>query len=290
MINTLLQKAGLISAPPDGPQQAPSSAPSHVPIQTVYRSNAIAIPPDFLTVDPPDLEPIIVRPLDWAATPIPENKGLYAVILDNVISPSECAALLRLAEASASATAAAAAASSSFSPPPSGAITVAAAGSVDEEGKSTSSSSAWGPALVNMGMGYEVRIPDYRNGERIIWDQQDVVDRLWGRCLRAEGVAAQLGGEIRDREGITGPKVRWRGKRAGKDAGNKGKGGKEEVWRFKRVNERMRFLRYEKGGFFRREYFILFLFCCLVGFCFFVLFAMRGGGWFGWVEMTPAAR
>ncbi|KAK4138860.1 hypothetical protein BT67DRAFT_446864 [Trichocladium antarcticum] len=179
------------------------------PIKTAYLSNAVPLPPTFLTgPDPPDARPITAAPIDWTTTPIPEYDGLYAVVLDHVLSPAECAALLRLAEAS-----------------------------VPADGQlRNGADDAWGPALVNVGGGFEVLEPEYRNSDRIVWDCQAVVDRLWARCLRAEGVRERFALVAAAEEKVVGRKSR--------------KGG-EGVWRFLRVNERMRFLRYGKGGFFR---------------------------------------
>lgn len=173
-----------------------------VPVLTTYSSNDIVIPADFLTGgDPLDARPITVNTIDWSKTPLPQHAGKYAVVLDNVLSRSECTAMLRLAEASASGT-----------------------------------SNPWQPALVNIGRGYEVLHPNYRNSDRIIWDQQEVVDRLWARCLRAPGLWERLavienGGADASRPVGTGSKQRWE---------------------FRRLNQRMRFLKYQKGQFFRR--------------------------------------
>ncbi|KAK0636164.1 hypothetical protein B0T17DRAFT_587418 [Bombardia bombarda] len=185
---------------------ASSSTPSTPPkpIQTNYKSKPIPIPSDFLTVDPPDHRPITLTPVDWLSSSIPENAGLYAVVLDNVISPSECATLLQLAEASVLDT--------------------------DKE----PDGSSWTPALVNIGPGFEILDNTYRNSDRIIWDQQEVVDRLWARCAGAPGLVERLG-VIENEERITG---------RGRDRG-------DSKWVFGRVNQRMRFLRYGKGQFFR---------------------------------------
>lgn len=78
--------------------------------------------------------------------------------------------------------------------------------------------------------------PTYRNSDRIVWDCQEVVDRIWARCLEAEGVWERLAEVAGEESDITGH---------GLDNGQ---------WKFLRVNERMRFLRYGKGGFFQREF------------------------------------
>lgn len=269
-----------------------------VPVQTNYTSAPVPIPDDFLAAaadPPPDaVGPVTITPIDWAKSPVPENDGLYAVVLENVLSPSECETLLRMAEASAAA-----------APP--------AAATGEEEGEGSTSkeqeqpkplpfphnmganSDPWKPALVNIGMGYEVLTPDYRNSDRIIWDEQTVVDRIWERCLLAPGLRERLM-VLENEEGIYG----WRGRRFGggrrrkkdvvvgasnkkraagknKKDGEDGKDGKEggekeqedkeeeegSRWEFRRANKRMRFLRYGKGGFFRREFFLFLSSTCI---------------------------
>ncbi|EAS34859.3 uncharacterized protein CIMG_00213 [Coccidioides immitis RS] len=65
-----------------------------------YASNDVPIPDTFLTVAPLDAKPIAVHPIDFSASPLPQYKNFYAVILDNVLSPSECTQMISLAEQS----------------------------------------------------------------------------------------------------------------------------------------------------------------------------------------------
>ncbi|KAI6084631.1 hypothetical protein F4821DRAFT_261707 [Hypoxylon rubiginosum] len=185
---------------------------SGMPVKTSYASNNVNIPDDFLTSEPHDAEPITFKQLDFEDTVLKEYKGLYAVVLDNVLSPSECAQLIKLAEAS-----------------------------VTDENRNKEDGSAWAPALVNVGGGYEVHTPSYRNSDRIIWDRQDVVDRLWARLARVPQVRDALLSFAQKRERVV---LRARG-----DA----PAAPETVkhWDFHRVNKRMRFLRYGSGQFFR---------------------------------------
>lgn len=193
------------------------------PIRTTYISNPIPLPASFLTTPSPDSLPITLTPLDFATSPLPEYSRCHALVLDNVLSPSECATLLRLAEAS-----------------------VPAPGKPGSELRH-GADDPWAPALVNVGGGFEVLEQDYRNSDRIVWDCQEVVDRIWGRCLQAQAQGPE--------GGVGGVGERF-GEVAGMDRGVVGRewGG---VWRFLRVNERMRFLRYGKGGFFRRKFLML---------------------------------
>ncbi|TPX10707.1 uncharacterized protein E0L32_008276 [Thyridium curvatum] len=179
------------------------------PIRVDYKSKDVAVPPDFLVAAPPDAAgPITISHVDWAATPLPEREGMFACVLDNVASPSECAALLRLAESSVAA---------------------------DYEGKIRAGES-WQPALVNVGGGWEVLEPEYRNSDRIIWDDQAVVDRLWERCLRAPGLRERLAVVDDDDEVVLGPSPSRRKM--------------VRRWEMRGLNRRMRFLRYGADQFF----------------------------------------
>ncbi|KAI1441564.1 hypothetical protein F5Y02DRAFT_292296 [Annulohypoxylon stygium] len=180
-------------------------------VQTTYTSKEVDVPSDFLKTDPADAEPITFKQIDFANTPLPEFKGLYAVVLDNVLSPSECAQLLQFAEAS-----------------------------VSDANRNKENGSPWAPALVNAGAGMEISTPSYRNSDRIIWDNQDMVDRIWGRLERVPQITEALLSFTQEPN-----RVYLRAK--GKDA----PAAKPTVWDYHCVNKRMRFLKYGKDQFFR---------------------------------------
>lgn len=96
------------------------------PVFTNYTSKDVSIPDDFLTSVPADSKPITVHPIDFLSTVLPEYNGCYAVVLENVLSPSECLELLSLAEQSV----------------------------IDP----ISETEAWKPAMVNVGNGYELLV------------------------------------------------------------------------------------------------------------------------------------
>ncbi|TQN64442.1 hypothetical protein CSHISOI_10979 [Colletotrichum shisoi] len=170
------------------------------PQKTSYTSNDVAVPADFLSrPPPPGAPPVTLRKIDWSATPLPENGPRYAAVIDNVLTADECARLVRMAEDSA-------------------------------KDRGDAGDEPWQPAMVNIGPGWEVLEPHYRNSDRIIWDQQEVVDRLWARCRLAPGLEDQL------KEVAAAGKTRK---------------GEETRWVFNRFNKRMRLLRYQKGQFFR---------------------------------------
>jgi hypothetical protein len=64
-------------------------------MQEQKTSRPVTIPSDFLKGPP--AQPVSVMAVDWAKSPLPKYAGLYAVVLDNVLSASECEELLRLA-------------------------------------------------------------------------------------------------------------------------------------------------------------------------------------------------
>jgi len=86
---------------------------------------------------------VVVSRIDFDEATLPEYEGLYAVVLDNVLTSEECDQLILAAE-----------------------------GRTGGE---------WEPALVNIGMGMQELRPDVRSCGRIIWDDRAVVEKLWNR-------------------------------------------------------------------------------------------------------------
>jgi hypothetical protein len=196
-----------------------------------YASKNVTIPPQFLTSLAHDSKPILTSRIDFVAAGMPQYKDSYALVLENVLSPSECTTLLSLVEQSA----------------------------INEE-------EPWQPALVNVGGNKEVAAPGYRESDRIIWDQQTVVDRLMDRILQAD--SARLARDVDTivppaephpvtriaqnvYEKVAGAVPEQRGANPLSVLGTKA--GKTQHWKFTRGNERMRFLRYKPGNFFDRH-------------------------------------
>jgi len=130
-----------------------------------------------------------LRRLDFKKLGFPEYDGFYAVIIDNVLSQHECDQF------------------------------VAAAEQVGE----------WERAMINIGGGRQALEEDVRKCGRIIWDNQEVMNRVWARVKPLVPELEVLDG--------------WStvtGRRRGKDV-------------FTRFNERMRFLKYGPGGYFKRD-------------------------------------
>ena len=149
-------------------------------------------PSDFLLGPGPAVK---VSRIDFAATAIPEYKDDYAVVLDDVLTPAECATLVRAAEASAG-------------------------------GK-------WERALVNVGGNEQEYLPDRRDCDRIIWDDRELVARLWARVRPHVPELMR----VKNAPRLTGMGPVRRG----------------EVYGMTRLNERMRFLRYGPFEYFSGE-------------------------------------
>jgi hypothetical protein len=189
------------------------------PVKTSYVSLPVPIPDSFLAplADPSTIK---VSRIDFANSVLPEYRKLYAVVLDNVLSQEECDELIRMAEMSAGA----------------------------HRGEDGPENNGWKPAMVNVGGNYEMLATDYRNSDRIIWDEKDITTRLWRRVLQGEGMKEYL--------------LRLDGKKyipvVGDSAINRG-----ECWVATKqgLNERMRFLKYGAGQYFRGK---LTLFALLV--------------------------
>lgn len=242
--------------------------PENKPIRVEYSSKEVKLPAGFLPPVPTasDAQPITMTPVDWKTTALPENDGRYAVVLDHVLSRSECAELLRLAEASV--------ASVRIGPRDGGHKEEKKKKKKREEEEEAQSGQPWQPAMVNVGGGYEVLDTTYRHSDRIIWDSQEVVDRLWARCMQATStmtsadgannhvhdVGAALRARLAVLAGNEGQRVVGGGGYSYQ--GRKKRKGEEEEeeawtqrWEMRGLNRRMRFLRYGPGQFFKREHY-----------------------------------
>lgn len=152
---------------------------------------AYTLPEDFLLGPGPNVQ---VQKIDFAKTLLSEYQGLYAVILDNVLSKKECDTLVRAAEA-------------------------------HTNGK-------WEQAMINIGAGHQRLITEARDCSRIIWDDHAIAAKIWARVEKFVPEISQL----KNAPKITGTGPARRG----------------ETWQMSRLNERLRFLRYGAGQYFRR--------------------------------------
>uniref|UniRef100_A0A8H7K5W4 Prolyl 4-hydroxylase alpha subunit domain-containing protein n=1 Tax=Bionectria ochroleuca TaxID=29856 RepID=A0A8H7K5W4_BIOOC len=165
-----------------------------------HESSHAEIPDDFL--QGPSALPVTLTHVPFTSSPVPEYDGCFALVLDNVISRDECQELIKLAEQSAT------------------------PANSDAEGFCP-----WRSAMVSLGPGVEASAKGYRESDRIVWDEQEITDRIWARCCQAEGLQDQL---ARVEEG-----------------GDSRVGRPSRKWEFRRINARMRFLRYSVGNFFK---------------------------------------
>jgi len=91
----------------------------------------------------------------------------------------------------------------------------------------------WEQAMVNVGGGRQAFHPYTRDCGRIILDDRDVVQKIWNRVKEEVPEIEYL---------INMPRV----------TGN-GPAKRKEIWRLSRLNERMRFLKYGEGQYFKRR-------------------------------------
>ena len=138
---------------------------------------------------------LLKKKIDFKKTTLPEYDGLYATVLDGAFTKEECHDLVKAAEATT-------------------------------EGK-------WEQAMVNIGSGQQRLTTEIRDCGRIIWDDQEIVAKIWARCKGHMGEIENLSGNLK----VTGP----------------GPYKRKETWHLTRPNERMRFLKYGRGQYFRRE-------------------------------------
>ena len=145
---------------------------------------------DFLSGPGPEIKKETV---DFKDTKLSEYDGLYACILDNVLTAEECAQLIRAAE--------------------------------------SRTKGVWEQAMINAGNGRQELDPYTRDCGRIIWDDKELVGKIWARCQDAVPEIMDL----KDKARVTG----------------NGPVKREETWKLSRLNERMRFLKYVEGNYFR---------------------------------------
>lgn len=134
--------------------------------------------------------------IDFKKEGLPSYEGRWAVILDGVLSQEECELLTKAAEATT-------------------------------EGN-------WERAMVNVGNGQQRLYEDTRKCGRIIWDDRDVVAKLWARIQDSVPDIHRL----QDWADVTGI----------------GPAKRKETWKVMRLNERMRFLKYVGGEYFKGIY------------------------------------
>lgn len=131
--------------------------------------------------------------VDFVKGGIPDNEGAWAVILDGVMTEQECDQLVAAAEATT-------------------------------DGK-------WERALVNTGGGMQAMYEDVRKCGRIIWDDREIMAKLWARIEASVPEIHRL--------------EKW-----GSVTGI-GPIRRKETWKMTRLNERGRYLKYVGGEYFK---------------------------------------
>ncbi|RMJ27047.1 P4Hc [Aspergillus sp. HF37] len=158
------------------------------------------IPNNFL---PPEAPPnVSSRRIDFTQTnpPLPGYAKYFAAVIDDILTPAECGALIDQAEASTTT-------------------------------NGNPSEPIWERAMINIGSGKQALATDTRNCGRIIHDSPELASRLLARLqpfLRSHGLDT-----ITDDTHVAG--LRGRGK----------------TYKLTRLNERLRFLKYEGEEYFR---------------------------------------
>ncbi|KAL9112485.1 MAG: hypothetical protein Q9227_003327 [Pyrenula ochraceoflavens] len=92
----------------------------------------------------------------------------------------------------------------------------------------------WSQAMVNVGGGRQKLYTDIRDCGRIIWDSPEIAEKLWKRI---EPLIDPSILTLTDKARVTG----------------NGPVKRKEIWRATRLNERLRFLKYEKGQYFHEH-------------------------------------
>jgi hypothetical protein len=171
-------------------------------LRTHDRRNPIepSLPPSTFTLPDGFLEgpaPNLTKSIvDFKKAGILENEKAWAVILDGVLSEDECNILVQAAEATTN-------------------------------GK-------WERAMVNIGGGMQAMYEDTRKCGRIIWDNKDIMAKLWARI---EASVPEIH-RLQNWALVTGNGPAKRG----------------ETWRVTRLNERGRYLKYTGGEYFKRTF------------------------------------
>lgn len=105
------------------------------------------IPHDFLLG--PGRPKVLKATVEFDSAGLPEYKDLYATILDNVFTKDECDTLVRAAEA--------------------------------QSNNNNKNNGTWEPATISIGASEQAVLTDSRDCGRIVWDDADLVERIWSR-------------------------------------------------------------------------------------------------------------
>jgi hypothetical protein len=147
-----------------------------------------------LTGEPP--KKCRAEAMDFKAVKLPSYDGAFAVLIHDLFSAEECAALLAAAE--------------------------------------EASDNKWAGAMVNIGFGRQQMMTDVRLCDRILWDEKALAEKLCARIL--PHLPANII-TLHDSPQITG----------------NGPAKRKETYQITRLNERLRFLKYTPGMYFKEH-------------------------------------
>jgi len=181
------------SVPANLARQIRNNASSIPDVQEKPVPKQVGLPKRFLDGPAPNLTQ---RRVNFAEHGLPEYEGLWAVVLDGVITTEECDTIVAAAEETTNAT--------------------------------------WERAMVNIGGGHQALYEDTRKCGRIIWDNRELAEKLLQRLDKATL------SEIDRLENCA-------------DVTGYGPAKRKEVWKMTRLNERLRFLKYTGGEYFKGE-------------------------------------
>jgi hypothetical protein len=148
------------------------------------------LPDGFLSGPAPDL---IRSDVDFVQGGLPEYKDSWAVVLDGVLTETECDMLIAGAEAT--------------------------------------TDGVWERAMINIGGGMQATYEDVRKCGRIILDDREIAAKLWARIEAAVPEIQEL--------------------KAWPEVTGNGPAKRNETWKMTRLNERLRFLKYVGGEYFK---------------------------------------
>jgi len=131
--------------------------------------------------------------INFAEAGLSEYDGAWAVVLDGVMTEAECRQLVKAAEAT--------------------------------------TDGIWERALVNIGDGRQAMYEDTRKCGRILWDNREIMAKLWARV---ESSVPEIH-RLQNWAGVTGHAPVKR----------------NETWKVTRLNERGRYLKYVGGEYFK---------------------------------------
>lgn len=161
------------------------------PVESIPEPLTFQLPEGFLEGPAPHIQQ--PERIDFVKGGLPEHARAWAVQIDGVLSEEECNTLVAGAEATT-------------------------------DGK-------WERAMVNIGGGRQAFYEDTRKCGRIIWDNKDIMAKLWARI---EGLVPEIH-SLQDWAEVTGHGPARRG----------------ETWKMTRLNERGRYLKYTGGEYFK---------------------------------------